>query len=202
MEIKIAVIVALSVISIFFRWYAFNRVDSVALEISVVSFAFRVFETIGKYQSNEFTRKDIALCVLSLLPVAALSFLHHSNYSTLLEKIRRLIERAKPDLGNRAKEVEEANAIKREGLDKTLPLARHAIFLTYSYFLEEKFNFYIRRGKKNARENYARLLKTLSKLNFNVQESDLLLDEGAQIGGLLACFALGGISILLVVLFP
>lgn len=204
MEIKITIIIVITVISaisIFLRWFAFNRVDSVALEIAVVSFAFLVFETIGKYQSNELVGKDIIKCVVSLLLVILLSCFHHSCYSSLLERIKELIDRAKPEKKNTSEKGNEANDIKREALDNTLPLARHAIFLTYSYFLEEKFNFYIRRGKKNARENYARLLNSLSKLSFRVQESDLLLPTGTQMAGLLICIVLGGISVLLVALF-
>lgn len=202
MEIKFTIIAVISAISIFFRWLAFNRVDSVALEISIVSFAFRVFETIVKYQSKELAGTDIFLCIVSFLLVVALSCIHHSNYATLLEKIKDLIDNAKPEQRNKDEEINEANDIKREALDNTFLLARHAIFLTYSYFLEEIFNLYIRRGKKKARDNYARLINSLSKLSFTVQESDLLLSKGTQIAGLLICFVLGGISVLLVVLIP
>lgn len=202
MGIKFILIAVISAISIFFRWFAFNRVDSVALEISIVSFAFRVFETIGKYQSKEIAGYDIGLCIALFAFVVALSYIHHANHATLLEKIKKLIDDAKPEQRNKDEEINEAADIKREALDNTFLLARHAIFLTYSYFLEERINFYIRQGKKKARDNYARLINSLSKLSFTVQESDLLLSKGAQIAGLLICFVLAGFSVLLVVLIP
>lgn len=200
MGIKIVIISAISAICIFFRWFAFNRVDSVALEVSAVSFSFRVFETVTKYQSQNIAGKDILLCVLSCLLFVALSCFHHANYSTLYEKIKGVIDNAKPKLENDTEETKGENAIKREALDNTLPLARHAIFLSYSHFLENKLGFYIRRGKKDARENYAKLLNSLSKLSFKVQESDLLLSEQTQKGGLLSFLVLGIFSILLAIL--
>lgn len=200
---KIVAIVAISAISIFFRWVAFNRVDSVAMELSVVSFSARVLESIAKYQVGELTGTDIILCVSSLALVMILSFVHHSLYSSLLERIKEIVNNAKPGMESDAEENEEErakNEIKRQALDNTLPLARHAIFLSYSYFLEHKFNFYIRRGKKNARENYAKLINSLSKLSYTTQASDLLLPPGTQKGGLVVFSLLGVVSVFLATL--
>lgn len=200
MAIKIVMIVSIAAISIFFRWFAFNRVDSVALELSVISFSFRIFEIIANYPDKGLPGKDILLCIISCLLIVILSCFHHVNYSTLYEKIKSIIDNAKPKTENDTEETKGENDIKREALDNALPLARHAIFLTYSYFLEKKIGHYIRRGKKDARTNYARLLNSLSKLNFKVQEFDLLLPKEAQKGGLLIFLVLGILSIILAIL--
>lgn len=199
METKIVVIVTISAISIFFRWFAFNRVDSVAMEFSIVSLAVKLLETITKYRTAGIVRRDIGLCAFLFLLVAVLSCFHHANYSTLLGKIENIINEAKPDEKGETEQEKAENDIRREGLENTLPLARHAIFLTYSFFLENRFKFYVRRGKKSARENFANLINSLSKLTYKIESSDLLLTTGTQIGGLAVFTLLGGLSVYLAV---
>lgn len=200
METKLVVIVTISAISIFFRWFAFNRVDSVAMELSMVSFTVKLLDTIIKCQTEGIIWRDVGLCTILFLLVAALSGIHHAYYSNLLEKIGGIINNAKPAEDGDTEQEKATNNIRREGLDNMLPLARHAIFLTYSFYLENKLNFYVRRGKMSARENFAKVINSLSDLTYKVEPSDLLLPNGTQIGGLLAFLFLGGGAVLLAIL--
>lgn len=198
-EIKIALIFMISAISIFFRWLAFNRVDSVALDISLVCFSFRIFETFMKYKSGSMSGKDILLCVLSFFIVLALSVFHSFNYSTLIRNIRCAIDKAKPPEDEDDDKTRELNKLKREALDNTFPLARHAIFLSYSQVLEEKLQIFVRKGKKVARENFEKLINSLDGIRHPIGPSDLLLPPAAQIKGLILFFILGTASVVLAV---
>lgn len=198
--VKIVLIIGISTVSILFRWLAFNRVDSVALELSLVSFSVRVVETLIKYQEGAFSEKDIQYCGFLFGLVLLLSGFHAFSYQILTQKIRTVIDRAKPQKGTDTEKTKELNELKRQALENTLPLARHAIFLSYSYFLEERLGHYLRKGKKNARENYAKLIISLAGGQYTVEPSDLLLPTPAQLIGLLIFLGLGILSVVLAVL--
>lgn len=194
---KLFLIVGISAVSVIIRWWSFSRVDSVALELSLNSFFLKLFETCTDiFVNDSFSLCAVLLCALLFLFVVILATVHHWMKNKLNKIVQDIIEEAKQT----SKESSDFEETRKNVLDSTMPLARHAIFLSFSAFLEQRLPVTVRKGKSDARKRYAQLIDSISDAGNVVKENDLLLPEKKQILGLVLFLLLGAGSVLIAVL--
>lgn len=193
------VILVFTGISVFFRWLAFNRVDSVAFDLSVSSMAYTLLKPVLSSNSwSEFInaicdRDWLLCCFFSVAIVVVLAIIHHYFFGKLFMQIENKIAETKRKLtGNNSNRT-----LKSDALDATIPLARHAVFLSYITFIKR---FSLRKGKRIAREKFAGLLTRISGNN-ELSERDFCLNKKNEIVGLVAFNLLGGIALCIPVFF-
>ena len=177
------IIMIISTISVLFRWISFKRVDSIAMELSISSIAYVIISF------NTLTH-SLYRVLIGIIIVIILSWIHFNYFSKLLNKtkthIRVMIESVNSQ-GNKSKEE------KKEALEAAIPLAKHAIFLSYVAFIK---NGQIRKGKKTASKKYASLLSSIYGETDKCTEEHLCLEKKDQIIGLILFNVLGLLSIL------
>lgn len=174
------IIILISAISILFRWISFNRVDSIALDFSISSVAYIII-------SHSTTIYAVPRTILGITIVIILSFIHNKYFSILLSNTNSLIDVLIAECDH------EEDEDKIKGLQASKPLARHAIFLSYVAFIK---NGIIRKGKKDASNNYAYLLSQIFGETNKCSKDDLSLTKKEQIIGLVFFNLLGLLSLL------
>ncbi len=182
----IAAITVLTVFSVATRWWAFHRVDLIAVEISSASLFYSficliVISTSPNALWNNLASSYWQLKILGgLFIVFVLAMIHHYFFNKLNDRISKKIEDAALKVQGNA----PTKKIKKDALGATIPLLRHAIFLSYSTFFTKKTGWeYIRKGKLDARKAFSTLLCKICGVS-QFGEDDFCLESKHEIIGI------------------
>jgi len=182
----LAIILVIVALDIFIRWIAFKRVDSVAIEISIISLLFNFFRFITDAYVEKYAHEWVIRLAIGIVTLGALITVH----AVYFEKLREIIK----------KEIEEGLGTQKDYIvadgDKLAKLTRHSIFLTFVAFFNGT-RLHIRKGKTDTREATVYLLKRLYKKT--LPNNSFVLPRLNQIIGLGIFFVGGIVSISLTV---
>ena len=207
-------ILVLLLVSIFCRWLAFNRMDSVALDLCIAAFIYNLFHALSITDSmQQFLDEEMMRCIVLFLFAFIVGAVHR-HYSEMCQAlIRNKIDKAKMALEfNRRNRMDDDEFDETDVsetlyfaqqtiLDQAKQLAEKTIFVCYSAFIDRfSYNYLpkfllkkkkqkgtkgFRPNKTAVRQGLADMVNALEIEGVEVlKETDFNIDEKNQMIGL------------------
>ena len=178
--ISFLIILVMTLCSKFLRTLAFGRSDSVALELCICSFLYRLLAAVAslsgrrpapfrfRYPRGFFFREELMRCLVLLLFAFVVAAVHKYNKDLCMAQVDQLVRERRTVLRlcGRFDETDMLQSPEEAILDNTGLLARASIDVWYSQFMDKLFYRLLRRADSGDVKRSFRKKKTLVRWAF------------------------------------
>lgn len=167
--IPFLIILVMTLCSKFLRMLAFGRSDSIALELCICCFLYRLLAAVMEAPDwGFFFREELMRCLVLLLFAFVVAAVHKYNKDLCMAQVDQLVRERRTVLRlcGRFDETDMLQSPEEAILDNTGLLARASIDVWYSQFMDKLFYRILRRADSGDVKRSFRKKKTLVRWAF------------------------------------